>query len=105
MAETMLDAAHAAMQADVNDDAARLHFYEKLVGSELFLLLESEPEGDRISRPMLFDLPPMNRFVLVFDTRRHACRNSSAAWRLMRRLSGRTVIASTAGRAGDRAWR
>ena len=65
MAETVLDAAHAGMQADVNDDAARLRFYEKLAGSELFLLLESEANGDQIS-PEVFDLSD-NSYVLVFD--------------------------------------
>ena len=37
--ETPLDAAHAAMEAAPEDDAARLRFYERLADSELFLLL------------------------------------------------------------------
>lgn len=65
MAETVLDAAHDAMQADANDDAARLRFYEKLAGSELFLLLKSEADGDQIS-PEVFDLSD-NSYVLAFD--------------------------------------
>lgn len=65
MTETILDTAHAAMQADETDDAARLRFYEKLAGSELFLLLKSDAAGDRIS-PETFELSD-GAFVLVFD--------------------------------------
>lgn len=65
MAETILDVTHAAMQANTDDDTARLRFYDKLVGSELFLLLKSEPDGDQIS-PEVFDLSD-HSFVLVFD--------------------------------------
>ena len=35
---TPLDKAHAAMDADEADDAARLKFYQRLADSELFLL-------------------------------------------------------------------
>ena len=65
MSDTLLDIAHAQMQARVNDDAARLGFYEKLAGVELFLLLESESSGDQIT-PQTFDLPE-NSYVLAFD--------------------------------------
>jgi hypothetical protein len=62
---TPLDQAHAAMEAAPEDDAARLRFYDRLAGSELFLLLEAEPEGDRI-RPQIFPVED-HSFVLVFD--------------------------------------
>ena len=62
---TPLDQAHAAMDADAGDDAARLRFYERLADSELFLLLSEEAQGDVLS-PELFDLPD-GRFVLAFD--------------------------------------
>ncbi len=65
MTETLLDIAHAQMQAAVNDDVARLRFYEKFAGSELFLLLKSEVNGDQIS-PEVFELPD-NSYVLAFD--------------------------------------
>lgn len=65
MVETLLDAAFAAMQAEDADDDARRRFYERLTGTELFLLLESEAVGDRIS-PHVFDLSD-HSFVLVFD--------------------------------------
>lgn len=63
--KTPLDQAHSVMQAASEDDGARLRFYERLVDSELFLMLSAEAEGDQIS-PELFDTPD-GRFVLVFD--------------------------------------
>ena len=42
---TALDAAHSAMTADPQDDAARLRFFERLADSELFLLLTGRGEG------------------------------------------------------------
>ncbi|VAV88200.1 FIG00992611: hypothetical protein [hydrothermal vent metagenome] len=65
MSDTLLDIAHAQMQSRVNDDAARLGFYEKLAGAELFLLLKSEASGDEIT-PEVFELPE-NSYVLAFD--------------------------------------
>jgi len=62
---TPLDDAHGAMEAVPGDDAARLRFYDRLAGCELFLLLEEEPEGDRI-RPALFPVEGQT-FALVFD--------------------------------------
>ena len=62
---TALDAAHAAMQAAPQDDAARLRFFERLADSELFLMLTEEAQGENIS-PELFDVAD-GRFVLVFD--------------------------------------
>lgn len=62
---TPLDLAHAAMEAAPEDDAARLRFFERLADSELFILLDKEPEGDRIS-PDVFDTGE-GQFVLVFD--------------------------------------
>ncbi|MQY43328.1 SseB family protein [Epibacterium sp. SM1969] len=62
---TPLDIAHAAMMAAPNDDVARLRFYERLADSELFLLLASEPEGERVE-PEVFQTE-QGSFVLVFD--------------------------------------
>ncbi|MGY3437811.1 MULTISPECIES: SseB family protein [unclassified Marinovum] len=62
---TVLDSAHAAMEAEAADDTARLRFYERLADSEMFLLLTREPEGDSIE-PELFEVADA-RFVLVFD--------------------------------------
>ncbi len=66
MTDTPIDRAHAAMEAAPSDDAARLRFYERLADAELFLLLEKEPEGERIS-PEVFEVQDSS-FVLVFDT-------------------------------------
>ena len=65
MTETPIDRAHARMEAAPDDDALRLAFYERLADGELFLLLDAEPEGDRIS-PRIFDTGE-GRFVLAFD--------------------------------------
>lgn len=61
---TLLDEAHAAMEAD-GTEAARLAWYDRLAASELFLLLEAEAEGDRI-RPRVFEVED-GAFVCVFD--------------------------------------
>lgn len=62
---TPLDDAHAAMEAAPEDGAARLRFYDRLAGSELILLLEEEPQGERI-RPAIFPAEE-GQVVLVFD--------------------------------------
>ncbi|NOE32364.1 SseB family protein [Ruegeria sp. HKCCD7318] len=62
---TALDAAHAAMQADPRNDAARLRFFERLADSELFLMLTEEAKDENIS-PELFDVAD-GRYVLAFD--------------------------------------
>lgn len=62
---TPLDTAHAAMEAAPENDAARLTFYDRLAASELFLLLEEEPEGDRV-KPQIFPVEDA-QFALVFD--------------------------------------
>jgi len=62
---TRLDAAHAKMEAAPEDEGARLDFYGQLAASELFLLLEREAEGERVT-PRTFDVEGQ-AFVLVFD--------------------------------------
>lgn len=88
MAETPLDAAHAAMDAAPDDDAARLRFYDRLAGAELLLLLAGEPEGDTVT-PEVFELGDAS-FVLAFDTEE---RLSAFAGRIApyAALSGRAV--------------
>ena len=63
--ETPLDTAHAAMEANSADDAARLRFYERLADSELFLMLTEEARDENIS-PEVFEVAD-GRFVLAFD--------------------------------------
>lgn len=64
--QTELDAAHAAMEANPEDDAARLRFYERLADNELFLLLAGEPEGDDDIMPEVIEADGV-QYVLVFD--------------------------------------
>ena len=65
MAETALDRAHGAMEATA-DEGTRMAFYQQLVGTELFMLLERETVGDSIE-PKVFPVEAQS-FVLVFDT-------------------------------------
>lgn len=65
MAETPIDAAFAAHAAAPDDDALHLRFLERVMDGELHVLLEAEPEGDRLV-PQVFDLAD-GRFVLAFD--------------------------------------
>ncbi|AMY67964.1 SseB family protein [Frigidibacter mobilis] len=62
---TVLDLAHAAMSAAPEEDAARLRFYERIADAELFVLLQEDPAGDRIT-PQVFALEE-GQFVLAFD--------------------------------------
>jgi hypothetical protein len=61
---TPLDEAFLEMQAG-GTDTARLAWYDLLVASELFLLLEAEAAGDRV-RPRVFEVED-GTFVCVFD--------------------------------------
>lgn len=65
MIETPLDRAHAAMAAAPDDDTLRLRFFERLGDTALFLLLESEAEGDFVT-PRTFETQG-ETLVLVFD--------------------------------------
>lgn len=68
---TPLDTAHALMDADLSDDAARLGFYQCLADSELFVTLKQEASGDQID-PELVSVdgeagaPPVD-YILAFD--------------------------------------
>lgn len=62
---TPLDTLHAAMAAAPDDDRARLAYMARLIGTELFLLLDREPDGD-VADPRIFDTAE-GRFVLAFD--------------------------------------
>ncbi len=62
---TLLDAAHAAVSADPENEALRLRFFERLADGEMVLLLEREAEGERLE-PKVFDLED-GPVVLVFD--------------------------------------
>ncbi|MFN7225492.1 MAG: SseB family protein, partial [Paracoccaceae bacterium] len=62
---SLLDAAHAAVSADPDNETLRLRFFERLADGEMFLLLDREAQGETLD-PRVFDLED-GRFVLVFD--------------------------------------
>ncbi len=92
--ETPLDRAHAAMQADPADDAARLRFYERLAEAEVFLLLEKEAQADGVS-PRLFTVDNV-QYALVFDSEERLAEFAGAAVHHVA-LSGRALVGMLAG--------
>ncbi len=62
---TLLDAAHAAVSADPDNEALRLRFFERLADGEMVLLLDREAAGETLE-PKVFDLED-GPVVLVFD--------------------------------------
>ena len=93
---TPLDAAHAVMTAAPTDDRARLAFYDRLAGSELFLLLEREPVGDAAD-PVVFPAEE-GRFVLAFD-REERLADFAGRPAPYLAISGRALAALVAGEA------
>ena len=62
---TLLDAAHAAVSADPENEALRLRFFERLADGEMVLLLEREAVGESFE-PRVFELED-GPVVLAFD--------------------------------------
>lgn len=62
---TLLDAAHAAVSADPENEALRLRFFERLADGELVILLEREAVGESLE-PKVFELEA-GPVVLAFD--------------------------------------
>ncbi|MGL4237843.1 SseB family protein [Tabrizicola sp.] len=62
---TFLDAAHAAVSADPENEALRLRFFERLADGEMVILLEREAVGESLE-PKVFELEE-GPVVLVFD--------------------------------------
>ena len=62
---TLLDAAHAAVSADPENEALRLRFFERLADGEMVILLEREAVGESLE-PRVFELED-GPVVLVFD--------------------------------------
>lgn len=91
---TALDAAQTAMEANPQDDVARLRFFERLADSELFLLLAEEAQGESIT-PELFDVAD-GRFVLAFDREDRLARFAERPVPYVA-LSGRVLSAMLAG--------
>lgn len=93
---TPLDQAHTEMEANSKNEALRMAFFERLIDSQIFLLLEEEPEGDKIT-PMVFPLED-HSVVLAFDTEE---RLTSFTEKITpyAALSGRAVVAVLEGQA------
>lgn len=89
---TVLDAAHAAMEA--GGDAERLRFFERVADSELFLLLAQEAQGQTIE-PHVFPLPD-GQVVLAFDTEERL--EAFAGGAPYAALSGRSLVLHLEGR-------
>ncbi|MCO6383583.1 SseB family protein [Oceanicola sp. 502str15] len=89
---TPLDAAHAAMET--GGEAERLAFYAAFADSQIFLLLEEEPEGEVIT-PRAVDAGE-GEILLAFDSedRLVAFTQGEAAFAAM---SGRGLVAMMAG--------
>ena len=92
---TPIDAAHAEMEANPDNDTARLRFYERLIDAELFMLLEAEPDGRNIN-PDLFQVGGQE-VALVFDREE---RLADFAERIVpfASLSGRSIVAMLNGK-------
>ena len=93
-APTLLDAAHAAMETAPLDDAARLRLYARIADTEMFVLLDQEPEGDDLS-PRVFDLED-GPVIVIFDRedRLAAFAGGPAPYAA---LPGRVIAATLAG--------
>lgn len=63
---TSLDAAHAAMMAAPQDEAARLRYYARLADGMLYLMLEEEASAGNL-RPVVVDLDD-GAVVLAYDS-------------------------------------
>jgi hypothetical protein len=90
---TPLDAAHAAMTAAPDDDAARLAWYGALADAPLWLWLAAEPAGDDLA-PRVFDLPD-GAAVLAFDMPERLAEVAGQA--AYAELPGRVVARALAG--------
>lgn len=93
MTQTALDTAFAAMQANPDDDTARLRYYERLADAELFMALEGESDGEAIT-PQLFDLEG-ETYVIAFDLAERLTSFSGPT--AFAALSGRNIAALLVG--------
>lgn len=91
---TLLDAAHAALTADPENETLRLRFFERLADGEMFLLLDREAEGEQLD-PRIFPLES-GPVVLVFD-REERLAEFSGGIAPYAALPGRVIAAQLAG--------
>lgn len=94
--ETIIDKAHAEMDASPDDAQARLRFYERLADAELFLLLAKEPQaGTDDVEPEIFEVEQA-AFVLVFDREERLAQFAGKVAPYVA-LSGRALVSMIAG--------
>jgi hypothetical protein len=93
-AASVLDAAHLAMMANPEDDAARLRYYARLADGMLYLMLEREAEEGRVE-PMVVTLED-GQVVLAFDSEERLAAASATPMPYVE-LPGRVVAAHLAG--------
>ena len=91
---SVIDAAHAAMEASPEDTSKRMKFYERVADSELFLVLEAEPSGDN-AVPSLFEVEA-DTYALVFDSAERLTEFTQAPTPYLA-ASGRQITAMLAG--------
>ena len=92
--DTPLDHAYAAMMADPESDRIGLAFYDRLAGTELFLLLAEEALGDTIT-PEITEVEGQ-KYVLAFD-REDRLAQFSGGVAPFASLSGRAIAAMLEG--------
>ena len=97
---TPLDEALHRMQDAPDDTDARLAFYERLAGCELFLMLAAEAgeHSDAIT-PEIFELQDAS-YVLVFDREERLAAFAGQVTPFVA-LSGRAIVEMLAGQSGD----
>ncbi len=83
---TPIDHAHAAMEAEPENETLRLRFYERVADSELVVALEAAPVGDTLN-PLMFPVDG-EQIILAFDSEA----------RLTEFLGGATSYAAMPGR-------
>ena len=93
---TMLDRAHVAMQADLQDETAALRYYQVLADTPLLLVLQDVAIGGRVD-PLVFDLDE-GPVVLAFDTQARLASLGQGA-QAYAELPGRVIAQHLAGKA------
>ncbi len=89
-----LDAAHAAMMAAPEDDAARMRYYARLADGMLYLMLDQEAEAGNV-QPVVISLEEA-QVVLAYDSEERLAATTDAPVPYAE-LPGRVIAAQLAG--------
>lgn len=95
MSATPIDAAHEALAAAGDDAGLRMAFYGQVLAAKLYLLLEAEPEGERLE-PLVLE-SEAGRLVLAFDLPERMAAFLDAPKNYVA-VAGRSLVAMLAGR-------